>query len=322
MAIAIDVSDLIKYYGKLRAVDQISFKIEKGEIFGFLGPNGAGKTTTIKMLACLLKPDSGTATVAGYDVVRDSRKVRKYIGVVPERSNLYNELTAWDNLMFMAQLYGVPRGKRFQKVHELLDLFDLNEYRHKRFEALSKGLRRRLTIAAGLGHEPMLFFLDEPTSGLDVLSARFIRRLITNLKEQEVTTFLTTHYIEEADQLCDRVAIINKGRIITIDTPEKLKASGESESGAVLEVVLDHGADQLKKELEKRSLGSVTRSHNHLRISMDKLSPVFTYISGFIIEHELEIRAFNMVKPTLEDAFVRITGLTPEEMKAEKEQKG
>lgn len=320
MSIAIEVSDLTKYYGKLLAVDQISFKIEKGEIFGFLGPNGAGKTTTIKMLACLLKPDRGTATVAGYDVVLDSRNVRKYIGVVPERANLYNELTAWDNLMFMAQLYGVPREKRVQKVHELLDMFDLDEYRHKRFEALSKGLKHRLTIAAGLVHEPQLFFLDEPTSGLDVQSARFIRRLIKALKEQEVTIFLTTHYIEEADQLCDRVAIINKGRIITIDTPEKLKASDQT--GTILEVVLDHGADQLKEELEKRGLGSVTKSHDHLRISTDKLSPVFTFISGFTRDHELEIQAINTVNPTLEDAFVRITGLTPEEMKAEKEQKG
>ncbi len=320
MAIAIEVSNLTKYYGKQLAVDKINFKIEEGEIFGFLGPNGAGKTTTIKILASLLKPDSGTATVMGYNVVRDSRMVRKYIGVVPERSNLYNELTAWDNLMFMAQLYGVPRHNRGQKVHELLDMFSLNEYCHKRFEVLSKGLKRRLTIAAGLVHEPRLFFLDEPTTGLDVQSARFIRRLITTLKEQRVTTFLTTHYIEEADQLCDRVAIINKGRIITINTPENLKAS--SQTGIVLEIVLDHGTEQLKKDLEKKNLGSVTKVNNHLRILTENLSQVFTYISGFTRDHKLDIRAINTVKPTLEDAFVRITGLTPEEMKAEKGQKG
>ncbi|MFQ6123923.1 MAG: ABC transporter ATP-binding protein [Candidatus Heimdallarchaeota archaeon] len=319
MTIAIEVSDLTKFYGKLRAVDRISFNVKKGEIFGFLGPNGAGKTTTIKMLACLLKPDNGTATVEGHDVIHDSRIVRKFIGLVPERSNLYNELTVWDNLIFMAQLYGVPREKRVQKAHKLLDMFDLDEHCHKRFEILSKGLKRRLTIAAGLIHEPHLLFLDEPTVGLDVQSTRFIRRLITTLKEQEVTIFLTTHYIEEADQLCDRVAIINKGRIITIDTPEKLKARNQTRT--ILKMVLDHGADQLKEELEKRGLGSVTTSHDRLRILTDKLTPVLTFISSFIKDHELEIQAINTINPTLEDAFARITGLTPEEMIADKKQK-
>src|SRR5208337_4940454 len=227
MVDAIEVEGLTKYYAKLLAVDHVSFEVKQGEIFGFLGPNGAGKTTTTKMLTGLTRPTSGTLAVSGKDMVRESIEAKKSIGVVPENSNVYDEMSAWDNLIFAAQLYRVPKNQREKKAKELLELFGLYERRKDRAGVFSKGMKRRLTIAAALVHMPSLLFLDEPTSGLDVQSSRMIRNLIKDLNRTGVTIFLTTHYIEEADQLCQRIAMINKGKIVALDSPEKLKASVE-----------------------------------------------------------------------------------------------
>jgi ABC-2 type transport system ATP-binding protein len=218
----IEVLGLTKYYGKFLAVDKINFHVKKGEFFGFLGPNGAGKTTTIKMLVGLAKPSDGTAKIDKKDILKQIVEIKKTIGVVTEDSNLYDELSVADNLRFVGQLYGVSRLEREKRIEELLKRLGLENKRDVKFAKLSKGMKRKVTIAAALVHKPQILFLDEPTTGLDVLSARILRAMIKELNKMGVTIFLTTHYIEEAEQLCDTIAIIVNGRIKTVDTPKSL----------------------------------------------------------------------------------------------------
>jgi len=228
---AIEIRNLSKIYkGNIKAVSNISFDVAKGIIFGFLGPNGAGKTTTIKMLTGLIQPTEGTATIQGKDIRTQIVEIKKTIGVVTEDSNLYDELSVFDNLRFVGQLYGVPTVNREKRITELLKRFDLESKRQAKFSTLSKGMKRKVTIAAALIHSPQVIFLDEPTTGLDVLSARSLRAMIKELKKLGVTIFLTTHYIEEAEQLCDRVAILVNGTIKTVDTPGNLIVSTNSKN--------------------------------------------------------------------------------------------
>jgi ABC-2 type transport system ATP-binding protein len=217
------VKELTKRFGDFTAVDEISFEARSGEVFGLLGPNGAGKTTTIRMLTGLSRPTGGNASVLGFDIRTDIINVKKRIGVVPEISNLYDELSGFDNLLFMAQLYGVPRAQRKKRADELLKTFRLHDRKDSLFRTFSRGMKRALTIASALTHNPEVLFLDEPTVGLDVVAARSLRNLISNLRRQGVTIFLTTHYLEEANILCDRVAVLVKGTILAIDTPQALK---------------------------------------------------------------------------------------------------
>jgi ABC-2 type transport system ATP-binding protein len=233
----------------LRAVDGIDFAVRQGEVFGFLGPNGAGKTTTIRMLTGLTRPTSGSARIMGFDLAAEATQIKKHIGVVPETSNLYDELTALDNLVFSMQLYGVPRRERAARAEALLERFRLSEKRDTLFAKLSRGMKRALTIAAALAHHPPLVFLDEPTTGLDVMSARGLRQMIAGLRDEGVTVFLTTHYLEEAERLCDRMAVIVKGRIVALDTPGGLKAGAQEKT--VVEVILeDADGRQEKRRLE------------------------------------------------------------------------
>jgi ABC-2 type transport system ATP-binding protein len=226
----IEVSDLTKFYRDFPAVNHISFKVKRGDIFGFLGPNGAGKTTTIKMLTGLIQPTEGTATIQGKDIRTHIVEIKKTIGVVTENSNLYDELSVFDNLRFVGQLYGVSKYDREKRIGELLKKFDLESKREAKFATLSKGMKRKVTIVAALIHCPQVIFLDEPSTGLDVLSARILRAMIKELKALGVTIFLTTHYIEEAEQLCDRVAILVNGTIKTVDTPENLITTTNSKN--------------------------------------------------------------------------------------------
>jgi ABC-2 type transport system ATP-binding protein len=223
---AIKVQNLTHDYDGLRAVDGISFAVEPGEIFGFLGPNGAGKTTTIKMLTGQLRPTSGEAWVVGCDVVTERQRLKPQIGVVFEYQNIYERLSARDNLVFSARLYGVEKA-RVEKVLAQVGLVDRARDRVKKY---SNGMKQRLLIARALLHEPRVLFLDEPTRGLDPNVARDIRAIVADLAKQGVTVFLTTHYMEEADQLSNRVAIIDQGHIVALDMPERLKAEhGEGE---------------------------------------------------------------------------------------------
>jgi ABC-2 type transport system ATP-binding protein len=313
------IHNLTKYYGSLLAVDHISMRVQEGEVFGFLGPNGAGKTTTIRILVGLTAPSEGTATIKGYDIRSDLVKVKRCVGVVPETSNLYHELTVWENLQFMAGMYHVPKGERRARIGSLLETFGLTDRKRAKFGSLSKGFKRRVTIAAALIHRPSLLFLDEPTSGLDVMSARSLRQFVKELRELGVTVFLTTHYIEEADQLCDRIAIIVQGRIIAVDTPERLKA-GDQDT-AIIEVaftapVASTGWDALQ------GYGVVEVKGNRVWLRVREVAPALTAVTRFADDRGLEIMSLNTVKPRLEDAFVSLTGVASEEMLMEKERRG
>ena len=219
---AISVSALTKRFGEIHAVDGISFEVRKGELFGFLGPNGAGKTTTINMLIGLARPDEGEIRIADMDCTGDLKAAQHLMGVVPDESNLYPELTGFENLSFCGSLYGMKKKTREAKAKELLETFSLTEAAGRKFAGYSKGMKRKLTIAAGIIHDPPILFLDEPTTGIDVASTRQIRQLIMELNRSGKTIFLTTHYIEEAERLCKRIAFIVSGRIVRIDSVENL----------------------------------------------------------------------------------------------------
>jgi ABC-2 type transport system ATP-binding protein len=314
----IEVANLTKSYGDFLAVDHINFEVKEGEIFGFLGPNGAGKTTTIRMLTGLSGPTAGTARVLGFDVKSEIVEAKKHIGVVPEISNLYDELSALKNLMFMAQLYGIPRDQRKTRAEELLKTFGLYERKDHLFGTFSRGMKRALTIAAALIHSPKLLFLDEPTVGLDVVAARSLRNLIGNLRHQGVTIFLTTHYLEEADLLCDRIAILVKGRIVKIDTPKALKAFAEEES--VIEVSFKKVPPKTAEGLSGRlpELKVVATDNNRVRIYGGVATHVLEKVIQYAKDEDAEIDDVNSIKPSLEDSFIKITGLSPSIMAVEK----
>jgi ABC-2 type transport system ATP-binding protein len=314
----IEVTNLTKSYGQILAVDHISFEVAKSEIFGFLGPNGAGKTTTIRMLTGLSKPTAGTAHVLGFNVESEIVEAKKCIGVVPEISNLYDELSALRNLVFMAQLFGVPRNQRKARAEELLKTFGLYERKEHLFGTFSRGMKRALTIAAALIHSPKLLFLDEPTVGLDVVAARSLRNLIGNLRHQGVTIFLTTHYLEEADLMCDRIAILVKGRIVKIDTPKALKAFTVEES--VIEVSFRRMTPRIVEELSCRlpDLKVVAIDHRKVRIFGGVPARVLDKVLQYAKDRDAEIDEVNSIRPSLEDAFIKITGLSPNIMAIEK----
>jgi ABC-2 type transport system ATP-binding protein len=318
MTDAIEVSGLTKSYGNLVAVDHISFEVKQGEVFGFLGPNGAGKTTTTKMLTGQTKPTSGNLTVAGKNMLREPVEAKESIGVVPENSNVYDEMSAWDNLVFAGQLYRVPKNERERKAKELLELFGLYERRKDRAGVFSKGMKRRLTIVAALIHTPKLLFLDEPTSGLDVQSSRMIRNLIKDLNKTGVTVFLTTHYIEEADQLCQRIAMINKGKIVALDSPERLKTSIEKHQ--VIEVSFDQTRNMESKLTNLNGIQKVSQFGDKFRLHVADSGEAVLLLADFAREYGLKVISINTLSPSLEDVFVEVTGLNAEIMKTEKEQ--
>ncbi len=305
---AIEVANLAKHYGSVKAVDGLTFTVAKGEFFGLLGPNGAGKTTTIRMLTGLTKPSSGTARVAGHYCTREALAVKQRIGVVSEVSNLYNEMSAWDNLMFIAELYGVNKPTRTDRAKELLETFQLYDRRNDHLLGYSKGMKRRVRIAAALLHRPEVLFLDEPTSGLDVQSSRLIRSIIRQLNREAVTIFLTTHYIDEADQLCDRVAIIRQGKIVVEGSPEKLKSSLQAEHA--VEVAVDKDASGLQIFLESRPcVKEVTKRGDKYEIRTSDPSVTIEEVAQFARSNDLKIVRLNTKEPSLEDVFVKHTGL-------------
>jgi len=230
----IEAGGLTKYYGEFLAVDHISFRVKKGEIFGFLGPNGAGKTTTIRMLTGILKPSEGWVRIFGLDTGKDILRIKEDIGVVPEMANPYIDLTAMQNLFLVGRLYGMRKGEIRERGEELLHLFGIYDKKDKKVRSFSKGLRQRLSLAMALLPDPELLFLDEPTSGLDVMSARLIKRIIRDENKRGKTIFMSTHNMGDANELCNRIAIINHGKIIAIDTPEKIKSM--SKGHTVIEV--------------------------------------------------------------------------------------
>jgi ABC-2 type transport system ATP-binding protein len=306
MTKTIVASDLTRYHGDLLAVDHVSFEVERGEIFGYLGPNGAGKTTTINMLIGLLSPTEGRATIGGYDTQCDLRKIKRIIGVVPEVSNVYDELTAWDNLIFAAELYNVPRSEQKARAEELLETFGLSKGRRSRVQGFSRGMKRRLTIAMALVHRPSILFLDEPTSGLDVRGAVFVRDLIRQLKDEGITVFLTTHYIEEADQLCDRITIINRGRIVANDAPEKLKSLILGVH--TIEVSFDGGGNGKLSDLESiPRCDAAVQQGDKFKLYTQEPAELLPGLMSYAQEHALSVVSLSTLKPRLEDVFLKMT---------------
>ena len=304
---AIEVEDLTKYYDKFLAVDHINFTVKQGEIFGFLGPNGAGKTTTQRMLTTLLTPTEGRILINGHDLSRDSYPAKQQIGLVPEESNVYTELTAWDNLMFTASIYRVPRGERAKRAQELLETFGLWEKRDIKAENFSKGMRRRLSIAMAIIHKPALLFLDEPTPGLDAQSIRAIWELIRRMNAEGTTVFITTHQIEEANQLCGRVAIISHGKIAAIDTPERLKANFQRMQS--VEVAFEGEVAEKSPGLE--SMPGVTtqvKVGDKMRLYTEDPSALLPRVIQYAESHALRVVSLNTLGPSLEDVFLEITG--------------
>src|SRR5579884_2812458 len=231
----IDVQQITKRFGAFTAVDGISFRVEHGEIFGLLGPNGAGKSTLIRMMTTLIEPTSGTAVINGFDVVKEPDGVRKSIGVIPQAMTSDLDLSLEENLLIYAKLYGVSRVQRKKNIAELLEAVELTQWADKPVKFLSGGMRRRLEIARGLVHQPKIFFLDEPTTGLDPASRVGVWEMLSRLKrERDLTVLITTHYMDEADKLCDRIAIVDHGTLVALDSPLKLKASIPGEN--ILEI--------------------------------------------------------------------------------------
>lgn len=305
---AIEVSHLSKRFGTLTALDDISFSISEGETFGFLGPNGAGKTTTIRILTGISAPTSGTATIFGNDIIRDPILTRKQMGIVHETSNIYDDLTAWQNLMFTAELYTVGKHEREKRGSELLELFGLLERQHDKVHGFSKGMKRRLTLAMGLINNPRLLFLDEPTSGLDVQSNLIIRDVIRNLNAQGVTVFLTTHNIEEANLACDRVAIINRGRIAAIDSPERLKKTIQSAQS--VEVAFDSAVPYRMEELKLiPKVSEVRKEGDKFRLFTEDPSSVIPAIMEYAKAGNSRVLSMTTFGPSLEDVFIKLTGL-------------
>jgi ABC-2 type transport system ATP-binding protein len=304
---AIDVDNLTKYYGDLLAVDHISFNVRQGEVFGFLGPNGAGKTTTQLMLTTLLEPTEGRIVIFGHDLAREAYPVKRQMGLVPEESNVYTELTAWDNLMFTARLYRVLRPERERRGQELLEAFGLWEKRDVKVAEFSKGMRRRLSIAMAIIHRPSLLFLDEPTPGLDAQSTRAIRDLIRKLNAEGTTIFLTTHQIEEANQLCDRVAIINHGRIVAIDTPEQLKAAFRRVQSVEVALEPDGGAHG-EALAALPGVTTPVKMGDKWRLYTEDPSALLPQVMNYTRTNDLKVISLSTLGPSLEDVFLEITG--------------
>lgn len=305
---AIEVSHLIKEFGPLTALNDISFSVSEGETFGFLGPNGAGKTTTIRILTGVSRPTSGTATIFGHDIERDTIAARQSMGIVSENSNVYDDLTAWQNMIFSAELYQVGRKEREKKTNELLKKFELYERRNDKAHGFSKGMKRRLTLAMGLVNSPRLLFLDEPTSGLDVQSNLIIRDVVADLVKEHVTVFLTTHNIEEANIMCDRVAIINKGNIVAIDAPESLKKTIQSVQS--IEISFDYNsADQLEELSRLSMVNEAQKAGDKFKLYTEEPSEVINAVMAYAHAHNLKVISITTLGPSLEDVFIKLTGL-------------
>jgi ABC-2 type transport system ATP-binding protein len=307
MDYAIKVVDLTKKFKNLTAVDHISFEVESGELFGLLGPNGAGKTTTINMLCTLLKPTSGYAEVAGYDVAKKKDMVRNSIGIVFQETALDERLTGRENLDFHSIMYNIPTEIRHKRIDEVLDLVELKDKANVLVEKYSGGMKRRLEIARGLIHRPKVLFLDEPSLGLDAQTRRNIWEYIKKLNEEDVTIILTTHYMEEADYLCDRVAIVDHGRIVTIDTPVNLK---DALGGDVLTLEITDSTDtKLEEQFETMDwVVGVEVRNGAMELRVRNADRHLPEVFKAAEKMGVTITSVHLRKPTLEDVYLKYTG--------------
>jgi len=307
---AIKVDSLSKNFEKFKAVDNISFQIEEGEIFGFLGPNGAGKSTTMMILTTLLKPTSGNASVQGFDVVTQAKKVRENIGYVQQEIGVDEYLTGRENLVFQSRISQMPKDLVESRIDEVISLVELEEKQNEAAITYSGGMRKRLDIACGLIHRPKVLFLDEPTVGLDIQTRRKIWEYIRKIhKEFEMTLFVSTHYMEEADKLCDRVGIIDYGKIQVIDTPEIMKNAMGNDmiSFSLIDGIAKQ--DELINRIKQiEFVNQVTRKQGEITIKSSQCSEVIPKIFQTATEMGIEIDSLSLNKPTLDDVFISYTG--------------
>lgn len=300
----VEVQNLTKGYKEIKAVDGVNFKVKKGEIFGFLGPNGAGKTTTVRMLTGIIKPDSGKAYILGYNIQKEPLKAKEHLGVVPETSNAYVDLSAWQNLILTADLYGVHKKDAEKRADELLKEFDLYERRNDKVKGFSKGMKQRLILAMALINDPQLLFLDEPTSGLDVQSSILIRQMLLQLREKGKTILLTTHNLEEANKLCERIAIINKGKIAAIDTPENLKKMIKKLN--TIEVTFD-GPINVQDLSDIPEIQDIRKTGDKFILNTNNINNLISAVTGYAKSKDVKIVALNTLDPSLEEVFIELT---------------
>jgi ABC-2 type transport system ATP-binding protein len=307
--VAIAVENIVKRYGDFEAVKGVNFAVREGEIFGLLGPNGAGKSTLIRMMTTLIPVTSGKALVGGHDVAKDPDDVRRMIGVIPQALTSDPDLTCGENLLIYAKLYGVPRAQREKSIAEVLEAVDLTKWREAQTKTLSGGMRRRLEIARGLVHNPRIFFLDEPTTGLDPVSRIAVWEMLNKLKEnRNLTILITTHYMEEADKLCDRIAIVDHGTLVALGTPAELK---QSVPGAnVVEVRFDRDSDDWRTRLEKlEGVTSVqSESAGFYRVLTSTGARTTMQLVEMVSNLGEELTSLSVQNTTLDDVFVHYTG--------------
>jgi len=306
--LAIDVRNIVKKFGDFTAVKGISFEVGSGEIFGLLGPNGAGKSTLIRMLTTLLPPSGGTALINGFDVAKQADSVRRAIGVIPQAMTSDLELSVEENLLIFAKLYGVPRERRKRLIDELLEAVELTQWRDKQVRNLSGGMRRRVEIARGLVHEPKIFFLDEPTTGLDPVSRVHVWEMLQRIKaERDLTVLITTHYMDEADRLCDRIAIVDHGELMALDSPMKLKASVPGRN--VLEASFSGIPGDWPEVLRQLPEVEDVTGHDHVFRLATSNGPVTTMaMLQTAARLSVSVDSLAVQSTTLDDVFVHYTG--------------
>lgn len=305
----IETLDLTKKFDGRKAVDRLNLIIKKGELFGLLGPNGAGKSTTVSMLSTVLEPTQGTAIIGGRDIRKHPKEVRKLIGVVPQEGSVYDDLTAMENLIYFGKLHEVDGEKLRKRAEKLLELVQLKNRTKERVKTYSSGMKHRLNLAVGLVHEPQILFLDEPTTGLDPAARLVVWEFIKRLQDQGITVLLTTHYMDEADYLCDRVAFMDRGKIIALGTPTELKRSiGKME---VIEIKTPKIPKAfLAKACKMRGIKKVVHTSENLRLLTPAADTLLSQVVRLASETGMRIDSLNIAQPTLEDVFIKLTGKT------------
>jgi ABC-2 type transport system ATP-binding protein len=301
---AIEVRDLCKSFKDFHAVDHLSLSVKQGEIFGLLGPNGSGKTTTINMISGLSVPTSGEVRVMGNDVRHNARQVHQILGSVPQETALYEELTAWANMDFHADLFGIPRKEKKERITKLLELVQLLDRKDSRVGTFSGGMKRRLALARALLHDPQLIYLDEPTLGVDIQARRAIWDYILSLRDQGKTVLITTNYLEEAQALCERIAIIDHGKLIAVDTPDHLK---RTYGGSVIEVETVHPSKAADTIHALSGVTNVIQDGNHLKITTQGVDSFVAQVIN-ILSQEGEIKDIAIREPNLDEIFLLLTG--------------
>ena len=300
----IDVRAVTKIFGGIVAVNHVTFTVDRGEIFGFLGPNGTGKTTTIRMLTGLLTPNSGDIFIDGIDIKKNPIKAKMKMGVIPEAGNIYADLTAKQNIILAGRFYGISRRELRKRADSLLVQFQLDERKDDVIKTFSKGMRQRVNIASALVHQPEILFLDEPTSGLDVQSQRLTKTIIKQMNQKGTTIFLTTHNIEETNQLCERIAIINKGKIVIIDKPEKLRNTFETTQS--VEISFDKSIDE-NLIGQSNCVNRIERLGDKWKLYTDNPDTLVKYLTRFAEDKHLSIISMEICRASLEDAFIKLT---------------